>query len=98
MSKTSFGSCVTPAADTAYLALQRAAERIGHEGYRAAKARGQRPSRKGAAIYQPSEAHRHVVRTMTAVCGGKITPEAAMAVLHEYDVTAARFPSKRRGK
>ena len=83
--------CLTPAADRAYLALVRAAERIGLRNYLA-----QRRGKGKRWRYQPTEAHRRVVEDAARVCGGRITPDEAMATLHEYDVMRERFPKKSR--
>lgn len=73
-----------------WLALQRAAERIGQAEHAAGRYKVTR--RKGRVVqgYSISEAHRRVIDTMDALGRDKITSEQAMAVLHEYEVFQAR--------
>jgi hypothetical protein len=76
--------------DTAWLALQRAAERIALSEYLAGHYKVQRRRGKVVRGYTLSEAHRTVLAAMNALGRDEITPEEAMAVLHEYDVLKAR--------
>lgn len=78
-----------------WLALQHAAERIGRAEHAAGRYKVTR--RKGRAVqgYTISEAHRRVIDTMNKLGADKITPEQAMAVLHEYDIFQARSRSRR---
>jgi hypothetical protein len=73
-----------------WLAFQRAAERIGRAEHAAGRYNITR--RRGRVVrgYTISEAHQRVIDTMDALGSDKITPEQAMAVLHEYDILQAR--------
>lgn len=73
-----------------WLALQRAAERIGRAEHAAGRYKVARRGGRVVRGYTLSEAHRRVIDTMNALGADKITPEQAMAVLHEYDVLQAR--------
>ena len=68
----------------AYLALSRAAERVGAWGYATKKGRR----------YSPTTGHRQLVQAMADLGYGRITPEEAMATLHygqsAVDLDAAR--------
>ena len=74
-----------------YRALSKAAESIGAREYAAGRYRPIRRRGKVVQGYSISEAHRRVIDTMNGLGRGEITPEEAMAVLHEYDVHSARF-------
>ena len=43
-----------------------------------------------AVQYLIGNARKQVIDTMGELCAGRITPEAAMAVLHEHDVLMQR--------
>jgi hypothetical protein len=89
------GSCVSPAATQAYRALMFAAERIGRANYQAGLYRVRRDRRGRVTTgYSITETHQRVINTSSQVCGGRITPEEAMAVLHEYDVLKERLADK----
>lgn len=79
--------------EKAWLALSKAAERIGLAEFRAGHYKVRR--RRGRVIsgYSLSEAHRTVIDAMGALGRDEITPEEAMAVLHEYGVLRARTRS-----
>lgn len=64
--------------EQAYNALRVAAERIGQNNYRSGLYK-----KKG---YRITQEHQDVLQAMSDVLSGKITPENAMALLHEYDV------------
>ncbi len=72
-----------------------AAERIGRANYAQGLYRVRR-NRRGRVTtgYSITDAHRRVIDTSSQVCGGRITPEEAMAVLWEYDVTRERLADK----
>ena len=48
--------------------------------------------------YRLSEAHEDVMKTIDAYSRCKLSDNAAMAKLHEYDVTKARFGGLRKSK
>lgn len=80
--------CVTKQAGRAYLALVRAAEKIGAVNYRRGLYR-----RRG---YSVTPEHAAVVQAAADVCGGKISPDDAMGLLLQYDVFEQRFPQEMR--
>ena len=80
------GQCVSEAASRAYTALQHAAEQIGRRAHASGEYRGRRG--RGYSI-RPE--HAELVKAMSDVCGGRISPEEAMGLLHTYDVDKARF-------
>ncbi len=87
----------TPAHDRAYVALQKASERIGAAEYAAGRYSVKR-SRNGTVVrgYTISEAHKAVVDALNALGRNRISPEEAMAVLHTYDVFKARTTDKKK--
>ena len=78
--------------DQVLSALSKAAERIGLSAYRAGHYKVKR-NRKGKVVqgYTLTEAHKRVVDTIDDLSRNRITPEEAMAVLHEYDVMKERL-------
>ena len=90
------GSCVTAAADRAYTALQIAAERIGKNQYAAGNYRVRR-NRAGRVTsgYSITPEHKSLVDMMPRVCAGKVSPNDAMALLHDYDVLKQRLGRRR---
>jgi hypothetical protein len=78
------------AKERAWTALQRAAERIGKAEHAAGRYKVQRRRGKVVRGYSITEAHQRVIEAMNALGRDKITPEQAMAILHEYDVFQAR--------
>ena len=60
--------------------LRVAAEAIGINNYR-----------KMGKKYHVTPTHKHVIDTMGELIEGKITPDMAMAVVHEYDVRKERY-------
>ena len=84
-------STITTTAEQAYRALSIAAEKIGANNYARQIAAHRRAGRSPRTFrFTVTDAHARVVETMPAVLAGKITPEHAMAVLHEYDVLNER--------
>lgn len=75
----------------AHRALSIAADRIGRNGWDAAL-RAHRG--RGLPRYVPSVAHRDVVAAMPRVLAGDMSPEAAMALLHRWDVMAERMGTR----
>lgn len=76
----------------AYRALSKAADRMGGNNYHAGLIAHVRAGRKASTYrYQPTDAHRLIVGAMPDVLAGKITPEEAMAYLHDYDVMRERM-------
>lgn len=78
-----------------YDALQIAAERMGTNAYYAKRKQaggyslgGKRP---GKLHFIPTQEHRDVVDAMPKVLSGKMSPEAGMALLHQYEVFQQRF-------
>lgn len=97
LSETEHQAWWTPQHDQVYMALQNAAERIGRANrpsYMSQIKRGR--NKQVIQGYHLSDAHEKVVQTMDALMHNKITPEQAMAIVHEYDVSKERFsvPSK----
>ena len=75
-----------------YEALQAAALRIGENNWRAGRAAWVKAGRKAHTYrYQPTEGHRKVIDAMSPMLAGDISPESAMAILHEYDVFNERM-------
>ncbi len=75
-----------------YRALSQAAARIGQNNYR----RGLyhvKKDRRGRLIegYSITPAHERVIKAMSALLDGHITPDEAMAILWEPDVMQERF-------
>lgn len=89
-------NCVSNAADRVYVALRKAAERIGMRNYRAGLYKVERRRGKVVRGYSITEAHKAVIDAMPKVCGGKITPEEAMSILREHDVMRERFNGYKR--
>jgi len=85
------GSCVTAAADRAYSALQTAAERIARNQYAAGNYRVQRRHGRVTRGYSITPEHKLLVDMMPQVCAGRVSPNDAMALLHEYDVMKQRL-------
>lgn len=81
-----------PAVAAAYQALRIAAERIGAGNWTAQLAahRG-----RGLPRFAVTAAHRAVVDAMPAVLAGRMTPEAAMALLWTHDVMRERLAGPR---
>lgn len=78
-------------AQQAYRALSIAASKIGANNYARQIAAHRKAGRSPRTFrFTVTDAHRLVVDSMPAVLAGKITPEQAMAVLHEYDVLQQR--------
>lgn len=79
--------------DQVLTALLTAADRIGkaeRAGYASQVKRRRGSSRKVVSGYRISGAHQTVMQAIDDYTRGKIDDEAAMAVLHEYDVLMAR--------
>ena len=73
----------------AYRALSAAAERIGHNKYRAGIGV---IKRRGKVVgFSPTAEHAAVVAAMPKVLGGAISPDEAMALLHDHDVMEQRL-------
>lgn len=70
----------------AHRALSMAADRMGKSGYAAHKAgkHGKRP-------FSPSQEHVSIMEAMPKLLAGAITPEEAMAMLHEHDTMKQRL-------
>jgi hypothetical protein len=77
--------------DQAYSALQAAGERIGAAEYAAGRYKARR-GRTGKVTqgYTISSEHKQVVDALNDLGRNRISPEQAMAILHEYDVLKAR--------
>lgn len=76
----------------AYKALLRAAERIGENNYKRGLAGHVKAGRVPHTYrYAPSDAHKRVIAASSAVLAGRISPEQAMAILHEHDVFEERL-------
>jgi len=89
----------TTAQLSAYAALSKAADRMGRNGFRSEVKRRkltiyEASQPRKTALYQPTQAHRDVIKAMADVMTESITPEQAMAVLHEYDVLKQRMGDK----
>lgn len=84
------GSCVSPAATQAYRALQHSIEQICRAEYASATRAAHKAGRKSIRYRVPAEADL-LVHASSDVCGGKITPEEAMAMIHIPEVNRARF-------
>jgi hypothetical protein len=68
-----------------YRALQTASERIGANNYAAGVAvKGKRYR------YSPTLEHRELVDAMPKVLDGRLSPDAAMSLLHQYDTMRQR--------
>lgn len=89
----------TPQQLQAYNALKIAAERMGRNGYAAEVARRGFTSAQALAwiqrhkrsLYIPTGEHCAVVEAMSKVLSGEMSPEEAMALLHQYDVMKQRI-------
>jgi hypothetical protein len=87
----------------AHNALKKAAERMGANGYAAEVARLGLTSSQALAwitrnkrsLYIPTGEHVTVVEAMPKVLAGEMTPEEAMALLHQYDVMKQRTGGER---
>jgi len=75
-----------------YNALQKAAERIGLNNY-AKQQRAWLKNRKSVKTFRfvVTDGHQRVIDAMSKVLSGKITPEEAMGILHEYEVLKERL-------
>jgi hypothetical protein len=71
---------------SAYRALSVAAEKMGKSGYKAHTV-----SKYAKHPYTPSAEHAEIVKAMPALLSGQITPEEAMALLHQYDTLKQRL-------
>jgi len=70
-----------------YDALMVAASRIGWNNYcHGVNAHVKKGRKSHTYRYQPTSAHKKVIKAATDVLSGKIKPEHGMAVLHEYEV------------
>lgn len=69
----------------AHRALEIAADRMGKSSYKAHVL-----SKFHKTPFNPSAEHRAVIQAMPDLLAGKITPEEAMSLLHEYDVLKQR--------
>jgi 6-phosphogluconolactonase (cycloisomerase 2 family) len=76
--------------DQAYMALQKAGERIGAAEFGAGHYKVKRRQGKVIQGYSISPEHKQVIDALNDLGRFKITPEEAMNVLHEYDVIKAR--------
>jgi hypothetical protein len=84
-------SQLTPQHWQAYHALQRAAERIGANGYQEALddrlRRGLKPIRRdGVSIYTPTAAHEEVIEAMKLLLRDEVSPDGAMCLLWRADI------------
>jgi hypothetical protein len=80
------------ARNRAYAALSTAADRIGSNNYHRGLTAHVRAGRKAWTYrYEPSAAHRLIVGAMPDVLAGRITPDEAMAYLHDYEVMRERM-------
>lgn len=70
----------------AYDALQTAAERMGRNGYAA-----HLKSKRAKQPYTPTQDHADIVKAMPALLAGTLSPNDAMAMLHEYDTAKQRL-------
>ncbi len=69
----------------AYRALAHAADRMGKSGHRAHAV-----SKYRKQPYTPTAEHSAIIKAMPALLAGEISPEEAMAMLHEYDTLKQR--------
>lgn len=82
----------TPQQIQAHRALMKAAEKMGWNNYQAGLAAHVRKGRKKHTYrYTPTEEHERVIKASSDVLKGRITPEQAMAMLHEYDIFKQRM-------
>lgn len=79
----------TTAQEQAYNALKIAAEKMGKIAYAKDKAAGK--TKKRNYRFTPTQEHQDIISAMPKVLSGEITPEEAMAMLHQYDVFNQRF-------
>jgi len=70
---------------SAHRALSVAADKMGKSGYRAHLA-----SKYAKRPYAPSAEHEEIMAAMPLLLSGLITPEEAMALLHQYDTLKQR--------
>jgi precorrin-3B methylase len=79
----------------AYNALEKAAERIGHNNYcQQFKDHIKKGRSKKTFRFTVTEEHKKIIDAMPKVLSGEILPEEAMAMLHEYDVKMQRLGLK----
>lgn len=89
----------TPQQLQAHRALIRASEKMGWNNYQAGLAAHVRKGRKANTYrYHPTEEHERVIKASSDVLKGKITPEQAMAMLHEYDIFNQRMGQAKKGR
>lgn len=88
---TSNPESITPQFVQVYNALRNAAERIAKANYDSQFTAHEKARRSPKTFkFYVTEAHQKVVDALNDLCKDKITPEQAMAVLHEYDVFQER--------
>ena len=76
----------------AYRNLSKVADSIGGNNYHRQLAEHLRSGRRRSTFrFTVTDAHRRVVDAMGEVMRGTLTPEQAMAVIHEYEVNEQRF-------
>lgn len=90
---------LTTSEEAVYKALLTAAERIGHNAYKAGLYNVRR-NRKGTVVrgYTLTPEHQEVMTAIDALGRGTISAEEAMSILHEHDVIAARILGYRAKK
>ena len=78
--------------DQTYRALQTAAERIGMNNYRAGLYRVRR-NHRGRVVegYRITAEHAAIIEAMPKVLTGELSPNDAMAMLHEYKIEKQRL-------
>lgn len=78
-----------------YRALQIAAERIGRNNFANGTYRVVRSNERiVGGRYSITAEHKAVIEAMPRVLDGHMTPDEAMALLHQYDVLKQRLGSK----
>ena len=78
--------------EQAYNALRIAAERMGANNFSAGYAQHIKAGKAAKTYrYAPTDAHRQVIEAMPRVLSGAMSPNDAMALLHEYDVFKERM-------
>lgn len=89
---------ITPQFRQVYKALKDAAEKMGSNNYRQQKAafdsKYRNRKRKPKFTFIVTGAQQLVVDSLESMCRDLITPEQAMAVLHNYNVMQERFPKE----
>ena len=74
-------------------ALMHASEKMGWNNYNQGLKNHVKCGRKTHTYrYIPTEEHERIIKATSDVLKGTITPDQAMAMLHEYDIFKQRYP------